>query len=109
MPNDVISRDKLHELREWATFILSGMTVVAIPIGLLILNNQRMAIEKEVARLYVAKDSYTEDRMRIDQSRIDEAKSIGEIQGKLNSLFLEQVRMSDNISLLKDQVTRKVP
>ncbi len=108
MPNDVmINRGKLHDAREWATFILSFITVIAIPVGLLVLNNQRMEIEKEISDKFLSKTTYSEDRIRIDQSRMDEVKSIGEIQGKLNSLFLEQVRMSDNISLLKDQVTRK--
>ncbi len=107
MRNDVIEKSKLHELREWSTFVLSFITVVAIPIVILVLNNQRMAIEKEISEAFVSKTIYSEDRLRVDQDRREEAKSIGEIQGKLNSLFLEQVRMSDNISLLKDQVTRK--
>ncbi len=112
MPNES-TNGHLHAFkafREWGTFLLSCFTALAIPGGLLILKNQRMEIEQEISASYVNKSAYIEDRARADSIRMDQAKSIGEIQGKLNSVFLEQVRMSDNISLLKDQITtRKMP
>src|SRR5213595_339748 len=104
MNQNGIPREKLHEARAWATLIMSVFTTVAIPVGWLVLSNQRMEIEKQTQQLYISKATYDSDRQHNDEDRRDEAKSIGEIQGKLNSLFLEQVRMSDNISLLKDNV-----
>src|SRR6266566_6507630 len=102
-----MSNEKLHEIREWSTFVLSFLTVVAIPVGLLILSNQRMQIEREVGEKFVSKTDYVQDRIRFDQDRREEAKHIGEIQGKLDSLLLEQVHMNDTVSLLKEEVIRK--
>jgi hypothetical protein len=102
-----MTQEKIHEVREWATFILSFMTVVAIPVGLLILGNQRLSIERDIAAHYVSKESYIEDRSRAELGMHEEAKHIGEIQGKLDSLLLEQVHMNDTVSILKDELTHK--
>lgn len=105
---DTQSKDRIKEWREWSTFILSFITVIAIPLGVLILNNQRLEIEREVAQSYITRSGYAEDRSRMDQDRLDMAKHIGEIQGKLDSVLLEQVRVNDNINLLKEQVHLKL-
>lgn len=37
--------DSIKEWREWATFIFTVLTLVAAPLGLIVLKNQRLEIE----------------------------------------------------------------
>ncbi len=92
--------DKMKELREWGTFWMSVATVVAIPVGLLILSNQRLQIMKEVGEKYVTSETYK-------TGMAEQAKSQGKIEGKLDSMFIEQIHMSDTFQTLKDQINNR--
>lgn len=94
--------EKIKEVREWATFMLSAVTVVAIPVGLLILRNQRLEILNDVAGKYVTSETYK-------AGLASQAQSYGEIKGKLDSMFIEQIHMSDNFQVLKDQISGRKP
>lgn len=91
------------ELREWGTFILSLLTLIAIPIAAVILHSQRLELMKEVSDKYVPKEVYAEDQLRVDRDRQETRQQIGVIQGKLDSVLLEQVHLNDNITLVKEQ------
>lgn len=101
-----MASDKTKEIREWATLILSAVTVIAIPLGLLILKNQRLEIMSAVETKlgsYVPLETYKKDVA-------DQARSQGELKGKLDSVFIEQLHMSDSFSAFKDQMnTRPKP
>lgn len=100
---DQVDRTKLRDLREWGTFLISLVTLVAIPIGLIILRNQRLEIEQEISKGFVAKISYTEDLIRAEAERRDQRSSIGEIRGKIDNMLTEQIRMSDALAVLKER------
>ena len=89
-----MTSDKMKEIREWATFVLSAVTVVAIPIGILILRNQRLEIQVDEAKKYVTLDSYKTDSAVHNQE-------YGEIKGQLSAVLLEQAHQSDNLTFLK--------
>lgn len=93
----------MKELREWGTFALSLVTVVAIPVCYSILHSQRLEIEKEMSTDFLSKSSYLDDRNRFDQERRDMQQSIGAIQGKLDTVILEQVHINDSIAIMKER------
>ena len=47
--------EKIKEFREWATFILTALTLVAIPMGAMVLKNQRLEIEANADSKYQTK------------------------------------------------------
>jgi len=98
---------KMREIREWATFVLSFLTVAAIPIGMLILRNVQFEIKQDISRDFVSQSSYTQDKDRLNEDRRQELQTIGVIQGKLDSMLVEQIHTSDNLALLKEQLSRK--
>lgn len=98
-----MNRDKMKEVREWGTFILSFLTVVAIPLGYAVLHGERLEIEKEIADSYLSKTAYNEDKNRYEQERRDMQQSIGAIQGKLDSVLMEQVHLNDSIAIIKER------
>lgn len=106
---DQVDRTKLRDLREWGTFLISLVTLVAIPIGLIILRNQRLEIEQEISKGFVAKISYAEDLIRAEAERRDQRSSIGEIRGKIDNMLTEQIRMSDALAVLKERSTERKP
>lgn len=105
---------RLKEVREWGTFMLSLLTVVAIPIGLVVLRNQRLEIEREVTDKFLTRSEYVddknltrtgynEDKSRYEEERRNILQTIGVVQGKLDSVLFEQVRLNDSFSLIKEK------
>ena len=105
MPLQIL--EKMKELREWATFGLSFITVLAIPGIWLILHNQRLEIEQEISKAYVQKSDFDSAKVRLDSVDRDNAQAVGEIRGQLNSILIQQARMEDSLSVLKDSVRTK--
>lgn len=102
-------RSQLREMREWGTFGLSLVTLIAIPIGLIVLHNQRLEIEAKIGREYISRSNYTEDRTRAEQDRRETIQSIGELKGKLDTVIMEQVRMGDTLAVLKESSRKPTP
>ncbi len=97
----------MKELREWGTFALSAITVLAIPAVWLVLHNQKLEIEQDVSSKYVQKMDYEANKSSLDNADRDNAKAVGEIRGQLNSILIQQARMEDSLAVLKDAVRNR--
>jgi hypothetical protein len=93
----------MKDLREWGNFAMTFIIFLAIPLCYSILRSQRLEIEKEMSEAYVSRSSYQEDKSRAEQERRDTLQSIGSIQGKLDSVFLEQVHINDSMAIMKER------
>lgn len=98
---------RMKEIREWGTFCLSLLTVIALPVGYVVLHNARLEIMNEVSQKYVAKDVYEKDSMRQEQERGQMQVTIGIVQGKVESIQLEQIHQADSLSMIKEQLSSK--
>lgn len=103
----MLPTEKYRELREWGTFWLSFATAVAIPIGLLILKNQRLEIESAVAERYVSKEAWLKDKSDLAEEDKITWKKVTEIGVKLDDIRMDQVRMQDSISSIKEALALK--
>lgn len=95
----LMASEKLKEAREWLTFGLSFLTMLAIPIGLLILNNQKMVIEREIEEKYVNKETFNQMRSTWDSG-------LGELRGSINAMLIQQAHLQDAQESLKEKLDR---
>lgn len=99
-----MSSDKVKNIREWGTFIMSAMAVLLIPIGLLILSNQRYQIEQQVAEKYVSKENFSIEKLHREDTDKDQWQKIGELSGKLDTVILNQARQGESLAGIKEQL-----
>lgn len=92
--------DKLKELREWGTFWLSLLTVICIPVGILILRNQRLEIERGVSDIYVTKAVWQEEKASAERHQT-------EVGQKLDTILAEQIRQQSIIGSLRESIAKK--
>lgn len=92
----IMASEKLKEVREWLTFALSAATVIAIPVGFIILENQRLQIEKNASERYVDKMTFSDAKSRWDTG-------LGELRGSMQALQLEQQHQTDVMQMMKEK------
>ncbi len=103
MPEDMTS-DKVKNIREWATFFLSAVAVLLIPIGLLILTNQRYQIEIAARDQFVSKATFADEKANRDSIDKDQWQKMGELSGKLDTMILNQARQGESLAGIKEQI-----
>lgn len=107
--------DKAKEWREWGTFWLSGLAVLVIPVGALILKNQRLEMEQGFASNYVTKQTFENQKLAVEKTfesekqevnkQVQETwKKLGETNGKLDSVLIQQAQMSTILQDLREAV-----
>ena len=95
-----MDKERVKEIRSWTNLI---MTIIVCPVVYALIQGQRLQIEKEISDGFVAKTVYSEDKTRNEQERRDMQQSIGALQGKLDSVFIEQVHINDSLSMMKER------
>jgi hypothetical protein len=91
--------ERVREFRDWTNLVLTGLTVLVIPIGLLVLRDQRFLIMDEVRRSYVSQEAFTADHNARTAENAKLATDIIEINAKLSNIQITITRLSDATKL----------
>lgn len=94
-----MATERIQNYREWATLIISFLTLLGIPVGGLILRNQRLEIRDEMHREYVAIETY---RAGITSTAAENAALKAQIEAlsaKMDRLQITMVRVTDAVKL----------
>jgi hypothetical protein len=94
-----MATERTRELREWATFFLSLLTLIGIPCGLLILRNQRLEMREEMRQGYVSLEIYHIDLARRDAEIARRDAEIAAISAKIDRLTVSVARLTDAVKL----------
>lgn len=108
-----MASEKLREAREWLTFAASLLTVIGIPVGLLVLRNQKLETLEQVRHEYVTKESFEANKSaqasELNSLKTTEASEIISLKAELSRLSaqiqvqtVQIVRLTDAVKL-KDQ------
>jgi len=105
--------EKLKELREWGTFFLTLLTLVAVPVLALVLRNQRLEMQQEADKKYVTQEAFRleqVDRQTADKAIEDKTwQKIGETNGKLDSVIVQQATMMQTLVDLRELIKGRPP
>jgi len=75
-----MASERTKEIREWITFIGTILTVVLVPIGIIVLDRNKLQIERDAAEKFVAKEAYDKDwqshQQRVVEQRVQFEKEI---------------------------------
>lgn len=96
--------EKTREIREWLTFGISALTLIAIPVGLLILRNQRLEIERDFGQEYVHKALFVDHMNRMDGADKLAMEEIGKLNGKVDVMLSHQQHMDASLTSLRDNI-----
>lgn len=91
--------ERIREVRDWINLVLTFLTVLIVPIGLLILKDQRLEIMDQVRHEYIPRDIYTADRevAKADNARL--ATDVTDINVKLDHIQINIARLMDAAKL----------
>lgn len=92
------------EVRDWLN--LAG-TLIILPGGYWIVHGISMDIKADIAKEYVTKAAYSDDRQRMDADRSQILQSIGEIKGTLQAVQIAEIHDADTLALIKEQLSSK--
>jgi hypothetical protein len=90
---------KTEQVRDWITFGGTLLTLLIIPVGMLILRDQRYQIMDEVRHGYVAQESFVADHNSRMAENAKMAADIIEINAKLSNIQITITRLSDSAGL----------
>lgn len=99
-----MATEQMKEWREWGTFALTLLTVVAIPVGALILRNQRLEIAAECDHKYATQAMVTAERAEREAGDQSTWRRLGETNGKLDTVIVQQASMLQTVLDLKEEV-----
>jgi hypothetical protein len=85
--------ERVKEIREWATFALTALTVAVVPLGLLIMSNQKLEIQKEADSKY--------------QTRMDAHDFQETTNNKLDKLADGMAAVQTDVASIKGHLARK--
>jgi hypothetical protein len=94
-----MATERTRELREWATFGLSLLTLIGIPCGLLILRNSRLETREEMRLGYVSIEVYHNDLARRDAEIARRDADNAVISAKIDRLTISVARLTDAVKL----------
>lgn len=57
-----MASERLKEVREWGNFIITILVGIAIPVGIMVLKNEKLEIQADVREKFVAKSDFIEYR-----------------------------------------------
>lgn len=107
-----MATERLREVREWGTFILTLLTVALIPICLLALKNQRLETLQTVSERYVSKDEFVLERARLQTSidatnvRFDKVDAkIDVVSTKADALKLSMIEIQVQLNQIAPRST----
>lgn len=97
-----MATERTREIRDWINFALTILTVLIVPIGLLVLRNQRLEIREEMRQDYVTKEIYKVNEQARDATSTRISADITELNLKLDRMQIQLARLMDAVKL-KDQ------
>lgn len=98
--------EKMKEARDWINLIMTALTLVAIPVGILILNNQKYQIQLDAQERYVTKATFSEEKAHQEAIDKDQYQKTGELTGKIDVVLLNQARQGESIASIKEAIRR---
>lgn len=91
-----MASERAKEIRDWVTFVVSVLTLVLIPFGYLVLDRQRLQIEKDISLTYVSRDQMTahqlwetEQHTGLDKDNQRTKEQLTKFDGKLDALSIK--------------------
>lgn len=90
-----MATEKLREARDWLNLGFTIISVMVVPVGLLVLRNQKLEIQQDMAQKYVPLDLYKE-------ARAADTANAAAMNAKIDRLNTSVTRLTDAVKL-KDQ------
>ncbi len=94
-----MATERTKEVREWLGFAFSLLTLIAIPVGAVILRNQRLEIREETRHDYVSKELYAADAIVKAAENAQLKADIATLNAKMDALKITMVRLTDAVKL----------
>jgi len=94
-----MATERTRELREWATFALSLLTLIGIPCGLLILRNSRLETREEMRLGYVSIETYRLNLTTIAAENASLKAEISLLSSKIERQTVTLARIVDAVKL----------
>jgi 5'-3' exonuclease len=94
-----MATERTKEYREWATLVISLLTLLAFPAGALILRNQRLEIREENRKEYVSRELYNADAIVKAAESAQLKSEIATLNAKMDALKITMVRLTDAVKL----------
>lgn len=89
----------MKEFRAWANLLLTFLTVLIVPIGLLVLKNQRLEIIDEMRKQFVAVEVYHLNLSTIAAENASLKSEISLLSSKIERQTVTLARVVDAIKL----------
>lgn len=94
-----MASEQIKNVREWLTFSLSLLTVLIVPVGVLVMRNQRLEIASEVQRGYVSLETYHAGLTVVAAENAALKSQIEALNAKMDKLQITMVRVVDAVKL----------
>lgn len=94
-----MASERVNNIRDWANLALTLIISLAIPVGALVLKNQRLEITSEMQRNFVSIETY---RYGVATTAAENAQLRSQIEvlnAKMDALKITMVRLTDAVKL----------
>lgn len=94
-----MASERTKELREWISFVLTIVTVLIIPTGLLVLRNQKLELKDEIRQEYVTIEAYKAGVAALAVTDATAKADLVAVNAKLDKIQISLARLMDAVKL----------